>query len=135
MRIDLVHPNDLSKVWGPVSHGIWEIIELCNERFRPEDVYHNIKRGSAFLFVFQPTGFCVLEIITDPNNGERYLNAWLLWFKNELEEHRRPICDFLDDQARRNNCRSIRFGSPRGWGKFLRGEFREKMVIYEREVK
>jgi hypothetical protein len=133
VRFDPVHPNDLHKVWGWVSDGIWEVIELCKERFRPEDIYCALKRNSAWLYVFPP-GFIVLEILTDPNNGERALNAWVMHFKGQLDANRKDVVDFLDDTARKNGCTTIRFGSPRGWGRFLHGEFKEKMVIYERVV-
>lgn len=137
MRFDAIPPESLGRVWDSVAPGITEIKRLCSETFRPEDVYHCIKRGSAFLYLIggkEPVGFCVLEVLTDPNDGSRALNVWLLHLVNKLDGVREDILAFLDDAAKRASCTSIRFASPRkGWMAFLLdNEFKQKMIIYER---
>ena len=137
MRFEAIPPESLGRVWDFVSPGIAEIKRLCSESFRPEDVYHHIKRGTAFLYLIvdkEPIGFCVLEILTDPNDGTRTLNVWLLHLVNKLDGVREEILSFLDESGRRANCASVRFASPRkGWMAFLLdNEFKQKMIIYER---
>ena len=138
MRFEAIPPESLGRVWDFVSPGINEIKSLCSESFRAEDVYHPCKRGSAFLDLIvekEPIGFSVLEVLTDPNDGRKKLNVWLLHMKNRLDESRQEVLDFLDDVARRAQCPVVRMASPReGWMGFLKGAFKRVMIVYERTV-
>lgn len=135
MRFEPVATHDVTHAWDLVRPGIERIIRVCKEEFRPEDVYAALKANRAVLYIFRngsvPVGFAVLEVI----DGQK-LNAWLLHLVNRTDDVREDLCAFLDDCAKRANCRVVRFMSPRqGWERFLQGEFKQKAVIYEREVK
>lgn len=139
MRFEAVVPQDLSKWWDWVSQGVTKIRDLCDEPWRQEDVYANLKAGRSTLFIFweaqTPVGFIVLELMQDPSSGRPYLNCWLMHLVNRTDGVRQDLCGFLDDCARKAHCKTVRFVSPRkGWQRFLEGEFEPKSVIYERTV-
>lgn len=135
MRIQAVPPQEIDLWWDRVRPGVEEIRELCHEPWRQEYVYARLIGNCATLFLFfspQFAGFAVCETCSDA--GGKYLNVWLLHFKQCVDVNRDELLHWMDALARSAGCRSVRFTSPRAWAKLLRGAFEEKAVIYERET-
>ena len=136
MRINPVGPEQLHAVWPKVASGLWKILDLCPDRWIPEDIYFAVRAGKASLFVFEQ-GFYVAEVISDPNDGTKFLNVWALYTEpDQAENVKHAIIQSLDTLAAHAGCQALRFVSPRsGWGRYLDGHFEEKARIYERTVR
>lgn len=136
MRIEAV--TDIRRWWGFVAPGIQQVKEICSEPWLVEDVYARLvaEPPKATLFVFivngEPKGFSVVELC--PEYGTLLVNFWILHFVQQIEPNREELTAWVDDLCRKSGCRKARFVSPRAWQSLLRGVFKEKAVIYEREV-
>ena len=117
--------------------GICEVRELCGEPWIPEEVFVRLVQNQATLFVFLVAnafqGFAVCEVCTDA--GGKYLNVWILHFIGGCDANRQELLHWVDSIAKSAGCACARFTSPRAWGKLLAGAFKEKAVIYERDVR
>lgn len=136
MRVEAVTPADVDRWWDAVRPGIEEVKTLCKEPWRAEYVYSRLIGNHATLFLFfspQFAGFAVCETCSDA--GGRYLNVWILHFIGQCEANRAELLHWVDTLAKSAGCRTARFASPRAWAKLLQGAFKEKAVIYEREVR
>jgi hypothetical protein len=123
--IQHVPPEGLSKSWQFYRDGILEIISFGGVSFIPEDVYHHIKAGKAFLYRVGDLGFFVLEKCQDPV-GDAYLNVWLMYFKpGSGLPFKQDILAFIDSAARHVGVSKIRL---------LDGEFKQVMVTLERQI-
>ena len=120
-----------------VCPGIREVFTICREPTIPEDVYSRLLANQATLFLFfvanEVKGFAVIEICTDASG--KYLNVWVLHFVGQADANREELLHWIDTISRTSGCACARFVSPRAWAKLLAGAFKEKAVIYEREVK
>ncbi len=129
MTPQFVHPYNLNAVWPRVRGGIEELLRICPEEFSPEDVFARLREEKANLYLLGD-GFCVLEVSTEPFNGKRSLNVWLLHWK-DAEENHDALRDWLKDARKQANCANVQFRSPRmGWMKKAKG-FRMKLITWE----
>ncbi len=137
MRIEAVPPAEVRRWWGFVAPGVREVFAICHERTLPEDVYARLQSAQASLFLFfvgsEPKGFGVVEVCADA--GGKYLNVWVMHFVGEVDANRQELEHWIDSLTRGFGCARAQFTSPRAWAKLLKGFFKEKAVIYEREVK
>jgi hypothetical protein len=119
-------------LWPWVSDGLWDIIERTNPTWIPEDVYAELKAGSAVLMTIDgERGFVIVKRLQDYDGPSLFL--WVMWGPGELARMYDGIMDELDNLARAAGCERIRMMSPRkGWHK-VRG-WRERDTIYERSL-
>jgi hypothetical protein len=136
VRIEAIPPADVDRWWDFVRPGVEEIKELCREPWRQEYVYARLIGNHATLFLFftpHPSGFAVCETFTDA--GGKYLNIFLLHFIGQADANREELIYWVDSVAKAAGCNRARFVSPRAWAKLLQGAFKEKAVIFEREIR
>jgi len=109
--MELVHPNDLNARWPEVRHGLEAILAKTGERWLPEEVYCEIKQGSAVLF--QRTGaFLVLKA-----DGQA-LYIWCAY--NAVQGEFESGLEWLKDHARSNGFKRLTLTSPRkGWARLF----------------
>jgi hypothetical protein len=136
LKFQLIHPAEVRSWWSFVRPKVFHVLKKCHEHQIPEDVYAALVANRAVLHILhtdKPSGVAITELCGDLDN--RFLNVWLLHFVRAVDENRQDILDWLDKQAEIAGVKQIRFQSPRAWSSLLRGAFKEKSVIYEREVK
>ena len=137
MRVQAIHPAEVWRWWGFARPLIGEVFSICKEPRFPEDVYTALVMEKALLHVLfvdeVPRGVGVTEICGD--RDQRYLNVWVLHFVGNVDANRIEILGWLDGLVKGYGLSRMRFQSPRAWSSLLRGAFKEKSVIYEREVK
>lgn len=109
--MNLVHPDNLAAHWPEIRAGLCTIIRKTGERWLPEDVYHELKQGSALLF--QRTGaFLVLKA-----HG-RELEIWCAY--NAVQGEFDSGLEWLKDHARANGFTRLTLTSPRkGWSRLF----------------
>lgn len=136
MRFQTLHPSEVRRWWGFARPLVEEVLTKCREHQIPEDVYACLVANRALLHILfveeVQTGIVVTEACGDPDH--RFLNVWLMHFVQSVDAHRLEILAFVDAHAKAQGLNRIRFQSPRAWGALLRGEFKEKSVIYERTI-
>lgn len=127
----------MKRWWGQVRPGVQHVLTICHEPTIPEDVYTSLVSNRSTLFLFfvaqELKGFSVVETCADA--GGKYLNVWILHFIGGCDDNRQELLHWIDTLAKSAGCVCARFTSPRAWAKLLSGSFKEKAVIYEREVK
>lgn len=134
-----VPPARLAEVWPLVVPGIREVIALNSASYIPEQVYHTIAIGAAWLYLGAVDGRMIGFMIVEPKcenqlSGERWANVWILHGIHQ-SHHMQQVCDFLDRLAEHVGVAKLRFGSSRkGWEKLSSGYWKIKEVIYERVV-
>lgn len=136
MRIEAIQPADIDRWWDLVRPGVEEIKRICGEPWRQEYVYARLIGNHCSLFLFfdpAPRGFAVCEVCSDA--GGKYLNVWLLHFVGGCDANREELLHWVDTLGKSAGCRCARFTSPRMWAMLLQGAFKEKAVIYEREIR
>lgn len=133
--IHFVPPESL-KPWDFYRNGILEIVEKSEGRvsFIPEDIYHHIKTGRAFLYRVADDGFFVVEKCIDSISADVYMNVWLMWFKPGAGlKFKDELIAYLDQMAKVAGCAWIDFGSTReAWVKLLEKDFTKHMVTLRR---
>lgn len=125
-----VPPADLYRHWEWVRKGIEITKRKVSTRWIPEDVYHALRNGTAFLYLIADKGFCILRQQQDFDG--LVLNVWWL-FCPGLEGIKDEFCSALDQLGRDCKCVRIRGESPReGFG--LVDYMTEVSRTFEREL-
>lgn len=136
MRIQTIHPAEVRRWWSFARPLIQDVFTICREHQIPEDVYVCLQANRALLHVLfvdeKPTGILVTEQCGDPDN--RYLNVWIMHFVQNVDAHRVELLAWVDGFAKASGLNRVRFQSPRAWSQLLKGAFKEKAVIFEREI-
>ena len=136
MRIQTLHPAEVRRWWDFARPLVQDVLTICREPQIPEDVYVCLQANRALLHILfleeVPKGILVTEQCGEPDS--RYLNVWLMHFVQSVEANRTEIRNWLDGFAKAQGLNKIRFQSPRAWALLLRGDFKEKSVIYERVI-
>lgn len=123
-------------LWGWVRNGLLEIIERCEERWLPEDVYEALRAGRAVLAAISvggdDIGFVVLCEHRDPDGP--VLFVWCCWSEpGALLPHWKLLRDELHEIAKRKGAKRVRYESPRaGYGRFE--GFTVVKQVYEMEI-
>lgn len=114
----LIHPNDLRRVWGEVRKGL---DTMPDADWIAEDVYHAIKSGDSALYVFtqagQFAGFVVLRRQVAEFSGEVACHIWLAYSASDADAYQAAE-GFIKSSAKHMGASRITFCSPRkGWAK------------------
>lgn len=127
-----VPPQELRALWPWVRVGLEQIKTKCGEPWIPEEIYCQIQAKTAFLYVFDKTGFAVFQKHFDGDGPVLFI--WLLWCKSGLGlPIEQQLYAAIDQLATKEGCKRIRMHSPRkGWAQ--RGFFVPVSTIYEREM-
>ncbi|MGZ5053317.1 MAG: hypothetical protein ACXWAT_00080 [Methylobacter sp.] len=138
---EVTSDKELYDLWPRIRDGINAIEKRCNGLFyRPEDVYHEIKKGDAKLLigtinnVYQ--GFFVVKITTYPDGAGLHL-----WTAHNAGKDKDFLANFfkvIDQIATLAGVMRVSYSSSRnGWGK-VSNKLGYKPVAsihyYEREV-
>jgi hypothetical protein len=110
------------------------LAKVGGDRWLPEDVYAELKGGTAFCYVVDHDGSTPAFLIVQRNvdlDGVA-LFVWVMWAEpHVLTQHMNAVMGELGKLARSIGARRIRHESPRkGWGKF----FVAMRTIYEQEL-
>ena len=133
-----VPPDQLRALWPLVLPHIIKVRELCGEPWLPEDVYADLRNGTAWLLVRGElpnlTAVLVLKVEANNYNNEREL---LLWIASTSEG--RDVLEHLpqvDQMARQAGCNRVTFSSTRrGWlRRAVFYGFEIERVKYVREI-
>lgn len=138
MNLTALDPMKLASAWPFVRAGCERVIAKTNDRWLPEDVYMELRSGSAFLYMLEhdadEVGFIVVRRVMDPDGP--VLFVWILYTEPGLmkESHNwKLVLAEVDELARSIGAKRIRHYSSRSGFEEL-GAFTLKMHIYEREV-
>lgn len=124
--------TDWRPLWPWVRAGLLEVSERTEPTWIPEDVYAELKSGSAALLTINgDAGFCVVKRLVDYDGPSLFL--WAMWGPGELAPLYDEIMAALDGFARQAECKRIRMMSPRkGWRRV--NGWRERDTVYERSL-
>jgi hypothetical protein len=121
--------------WAWIRAGLQATLDkVGNERWLPEDIYAELRGGTAHCYVVEHAGktpaFLVVQRQTDLDGIALFV--WVMWAEaHVLTAHMDAVMDQLHQLARSIGARRIRHESPRrGWGKF----FVAQRTIYEQEL-
>lgn len=123
-------------VWPTVKVGLDYMLEKYQDRWLPEDVYMELRSGTAFLYMIDGdegnVGFTVVKNKTDFDGNNLFV--WILYAEpHALKHYRDAILGEFDKLAKSIKAKRIQHHSPRsGWEED--GAFKLKMHVYEREV-
>ena len=125
-------PGDLAR-WDWYRRGLVKLIAKTGRTYRPEDVYHRVLSGTAFLVDVEDFGFMVLTQEHDHDGPVVFV--WIIWCEPGRAVGRKAeIYAALEQLAREAKAKRIRMQSGfEGWSreKF----FKQVAVVYEHEVK
>ena len=128
-------PGELIRsVWADVRDFLDEVMNACpnGDTWIPEDVYHEVKAGRAFLHVVgdPPFGCVVLQVLKDQYTGKPYLHVWIAYSRvlgaiiNLLPE--------IERLARSVGAERITCHSP--FEEFAAAGFEKKLMMFERRI-
>jgi hypothetical protein len=141
-RLDKTAKWVLRQIPGDVIRSVWsEVLPMLNETLKqcpngdtwiPEDVYHEVKSGRAFLHVVGDPifGCLVLQVLKDQYTGKPYLHVWIAYSQNlgaiinllpEIERLARSV------GADRITCHSP-------FEEFAAAGFEKKLMMFERRI-
>jgi hypothetical protein len=125
------HVVDWRPLWPWVRGGLDGIVAKTNPTWIPEDVYAELKGGTASLFtVGDRAAFFIAKRITDYDGLTFFV--WVIWGPGECVDIWRDVLGDIEAFAKRAGCRHIRMMSPRrGWS---RVGWVERDTIYERAL-
>lgn len=117
-RLIMILPDALGRAWPLVRDRIAAIAARDGEPWIAEDVFFDIRRGSAYLWATEDFGgFVVLTIQEAPY--ARDLHIWI-----GCEDTEANVADYwpqLLEIAAENRCKRIFFESQRRWDRALPG--------------
>lgn len=129
MSSELV-PADVRVVWDQIKPGLHYVLGKTNAPWRPEDVYHTLISGAAYLYVGD-SGFVILQPKADPFTGQSDLLVWIAYSpKGDA-----AVCyqAALDDIAREAGFKKLVLWSNRpGWERV--SGWTQTAAVYERAV-
>mgnify|MGYP006358145345 CR=1 FL=1 len=114
--LQFVPADELHDYWAFVRDGLGRVLEKGGGRWLPEDIYHLIKSGSAFLHVaFEsgaPAGFFVLQEAQDWDAKTLHILAAYSSAHGDIFRHQATLMQF----AKNAGAKRLTFASPRlGW--------------------
>jgi hypothetical protein len=121
--------KELYDLWPSIRDGLLAITGKCHGiKYRPEDVYHEIKKGSAKLFVITDgnayEGFFTCRTENHPDGGILYI--WHLYRKGHSPGFFDWLHEYVKGLRRILGCQRFYFGSSRpGWNRIARMKGRE----------
>lgn len=126
--------DQVRSVWEDVRWYLEEVLVACPnaDTWIPEDVYHEIKTGRAFLYtVGTPSHGClVLQKLTDQYTGKPYLHVWIAYSK--VLGAMGKVMPELERMAKSINADRITCHSP--FEAFASAGFEKKLMIFERRI-
>jgi hypothetical protein len=136
-ELRVVAPQEVRAAWTQVRGGIEKVIEKCEDRFLPEDVYVALQQGTSVLMVGYVASYYVGFVVVTPTIGwdGPELHLWLAYNRGK-----RDVCETFMPQivahAKRHNCVSLTGMSDRkGWEKrATQLGWRATMTKYEMEI-
>jgi hypothetical protein len=138
MNLVALDPKKIASAWPFVRAGCEKVLAKTNDRWIPEDVYMEVRSGSAFLYMIEhesdEIGFIVVRRVMDPDGP--VLFVWIMWTEPGLmaeSSNWKAVIAELDALARSIGAKRIRHYSSRS-GFEEHGAFTLKMHIYERET-
>ena len=125
------HVVDWRPLWSWVRGGLDGVIAKTNPTWIAEDVYAELKGGSASLFtVGDRAAFFVAKRVQDYDGSTFFI--WVMWGPGELGDIGEDVREDIETFARAAGCRHIRMMSPRrGWS---RVGWVERDTIFERPL-
>ena len=133
-----IDPKKISATWSFIRRGCEKVLEKTNDRWMPEDVYMELRSGTAFLYMLEQDGdelgFLVVRRVMDPDGP--VLFVWIMYTEPGLmreDDNWKMVMSEVDALARSIGAKRIcHYSSRSGFEKH--GAFTLKMHIYEREV-
>ena len=133
-----VDPKTIAGAWPFVRAGCEKVLAKTNDRWIPEDVYMELRSGTAFLYMIEDgadeIGFLVVRRVMDPDGP--VLFVWIIYTEPgaliESDKWKLVMAE-VDGLARSIGAKRIRHYSSRSGFEEI-GGFILKMHIYEREV-
>lgn len=103
-------------VWPDITERLGKLIERCGEAILPEDVYHEILIGNAYLFALPDRdGFVIVKLVG--HTGGRDLFVWWAW--NDSDPSAQVYLEQLKVLAGEQECTRIAWESDRRWERHL----------------
>jgi hypothetical protein len=108
--------------------------KVGGERWLPEDIYGELKAGTAFCYVVElgstTPAFLIVQRQVDLDGIALFV--WVMWAEpHVLTQHMAAVMAELNQLARSIGARRLRHESPRkGWGRF----FIAQRTVYEQEL-
>jgi hypothetical protein len=120
-----IPPSDLRKVWDVVKSGLMEVRKHTDEPWIPEDIYTELKNGTATLHIEKDGGgFVVLQ--KTPQYDGVALHIWAAYSEG-LEPLETYIAE-IEQMARNIGAKRLTLSSKRNWRKYF------EPVIYKKEL-
>jgi hypothetical protein len=121
--------------WAWIRAGLEHCLaKVGGDRWLPEDVYGELKAGTAYCYVVDHDGATPAFLIVQKHHDQDgpALFVWVMWAEAfVLTRHMDAVMAELGKLARGIGAKRIRHESPRkGWGKF----FVSQRTIYEQEI-
>jgi hypothetical protein len=136
MPLSYVHPGDVQAYWPYVAPRLVKLRAKTKARWIPEDVYAEIKTGSATLHIAGEgsdyLGFVVLQ--ARPDYDGKTLWVWIACSDGKVDvvEKYEPE---LVAMARKIGAKRLEFSSPRKWERRLSGYgWAESHAVFAKEV-
>src|SRR6185295_9987470 len=120
-----IPPQDLRSVWDEIKQGLEEVRKSSHDPWIPEDVYAEIKNGTATLHVEKDGGgFVVLQKLNQYDGIA--LHIWCAYSKS-LKPLEVYIAE-IEQMARSIGAKRLTLSSKRNWQKYF------EPVIYGKEL-
>lgn len=121
MELSLILPGEVRKAWPLILPSLHAVMSKGPVSWIPEDVYHELRTGSAACHVAtdagQYAGCMVTQRVVDDYSGEPALHVWIAHNAGTAEVLDAGL-PLLRDMARKGGFARITFGSSRpGWAK------------------
>jgi len=131
-------PKKLASAWPFVRAGCEKVLAKTDDRWIPEDVYMEVRSGTAFLYMIEhdsdEVGFIVVRRVMDTDGP--VLFVWIIYTEPgamKENDNWKLVMAEVDGLARSIGAKRIRHYSSRSGFEEI-GAFTLKMHIYEREV-
>ena len=114
--MNYIHPDNLHSVWDFVLEGLKRIHSRSQDRWKPEDIYWQIKTGNYSLHLVDDNkGFVILQIINGWDGKECFVFcAYIVPGEAAIED----AFEEVKQMARSVNAKRVKFQSMRkGWSK------------------
>jgi hypothetical protein len=126
--------DQIRSVWDDVRWFLEEVLNSCPDAdtWIPEDVYHEVKAGKAFLYVVGTPAFgcLVLQSLKDQYTGRNILHVWIAY--SRVLGAMVKLMPELDKLAKTINADRITCHSP--FEAFAAAGFEKKLMIFERRI-
>lgn len=125
----------IRSVWGEIRWCLEEVLSACPDAdsWIPEDVYHEVKAGTATLHVNvgeKIFGCLVTQIVKDSYTGEPSLHVWIAY--SGLLGAIAYLLPEIERMARNLGVKKITCASP--FEAFEAVGFKKKLMKFERQI-